>query len=541
MFFNNFYNPHARFRGIVEKSDENEMIIANEDQKKDLQNIAKGAGFLFAGTLMVYVLKFFYRLLVSRYLGPSDYGLLSLGEAIANVAIIFTTLGLSFGIIKLIPHYLSRDDPARVRGMILAILKISGLMSIFVAIVTILFSQYIAIGIFHKPLFVPIIIITAITIPFFTVTNSISNIFLAFQRVNYQNLINVAGRGFILLLLTVVAIAYDGKLFWIAVAYLFSHISSLIIGLYFLIRKKIFMISSEIKPKYEYYQLISFSFPIFLSGIFVQIMGWVDTLFLSALKEASEVGIYNAALPLVSTLSIFVSVVGNIFLPTASSLYAKNKTEKVAGLYATVSRWTFLSGLPIMLFMIFFSKQILTILFGAEYRTGHIALQILIGAYFLRLSFGPSSQALMMFNETKKIFYINSFAAVVNVILNYLLIPPYSMMGAAIATTGSIIIQEGLIFWIAKKKLGFVFSLKMYARYLLSGLIGISIIYWMSTHMSTNALTISVLALTYSTMYFIMLIMLGGFREEDLVIIQAIEKKFHINLNILTMLIKRFL
>ena len=103
--------------------------------EKVLQQVAKGAGLLFMGTFFVYFLKFIYRLVVSRYLGPADYGLLALGEGVLNIAFLFAILGLPSGAIKFISHYLGEKSAEKVKGTICSVFKIVVPFSILITFI----------------------------------------------------------------------------------------------------------------------------------------------------------------------------------------------------------------------------------------------------------------------------------------------------------------------------------------------------------------------------------------------------------------------
>ena len=504
-----------------------------------LKQITKGAGLLFAGTFVIFLIKFISRIIISRYLGPSDYGLLSLGDAVLNIAILFATLGLPKGAVKYISNYLALNQQERIKGTIISVSKIVILLSIFISVLMILFSEYIAIGIFHKEELIPIIIIFALAVPFFAFSNTLASIFLAFKKIQYRNYLNAVIRPFSLIIFIIIAILLNGSVYYIAIAYLLSHIVPVFLGPYLLEFKTFPLIKSKVKAIYDYKALFKYSLPLFYSGLFVTIMGWMDTFFLGSLKSMSEVGIYNAILPLVSTLTIFISAFGNIYFPISSELYAKKKFNEISKLYSTISRWTFLLTLPFLLLILTFPKDIIRIIFGSAYELGSIALQILILAYFLKAILGPGTQVLMTFNKTKVLFHVNSIAAIINFFLNFILILKYGLIGAAIATAISLIFHEGTIFLIAKRKLNFSYSIDLYFKYALSAIFPLLFVFVIvKNYFILNIFSLSVISFLYLNLYLFFLIIFRVFIKEDLIVIEAIEKKTKISLKIIKKYIK---
>jgi O-antigen/teichoic acid export membrane protein len=506
---------------------------------KTLQEIAKGAGLVFVGTFTIYLLKFIYRLIVSRYLGPSDYGLLSLGDGILNIAFLFSIIGLSSGLLKYVPHYIGKDNLEKVKGMIITTFKIVIPLSFIITIGIIVFSDYIAIGIFNNARLGLILIILALAVPFYATSNLLTGIFMAFKKVQYRNYLNAFMRPFSALIIVMIIIFLKGNIYHIAGALLLSHILTSLLGFYLLEFKTFPIIKSKIRAIYNYKKILAFSLPLFFSDIFMSFMGWIDTFFLGVFKTTTDVGIYNVVLPLVSTLTIFLSAFGNIFLPISSELYAKNDHKEIARTYSSVSRWMFILSLPVLFTVLFFSEEILKILFGEAYISGAFALQILILAYFARVVAGPAPQALMTFNKTKLLFYINSIAAIINFVLNYILIPKYGLIGAAIATAPSLLFRDCTLFIFAKVKLQFKYSLKLYFKYFVSAISPILIIFFfIKEKIEINLFTLIMIIIVYLIIYFTLLIILQSFTEDDLMIICAIEKKTGISLKLIKKLIK---
>ncbi|MEW5896869.1 MAG: oligosaccharide flippase family protein [Nanoarchaeota archaeon] len=157
---------------------------------KILQEIVKGAGLLFTGTLIVYIIKFLYRIIVSRYLGPSGYGLLSLADSVINLAFLFALMGIPPGIVKYVAHYLGENQLEKAKGMILASFKITIPLSIMITTAIIIFSEYIAIGIFHQEELSMVLVIFALALPFYAITNNLNGIFFAFKKIVYPYFTN---------------------------------------------------------------------------------------------------------------------------------------------------------------------------------------------------------------------------------------------------------------------------------------------------------------------------------------------------------------
>ena len=81
-----------------------------------------------------------------------------------------------------------------------------------------------------------------------------------------------------------------------------------------------------------------------------------------------------------------------------------------------------------------FSPYIINIFYGQLFSPAILALQILIIMAGLNYIYSPFYLVLVATNNQKKIFWISFIGAIINIILNIILIPYYSLYGAAVAT-----------------------------------------------------------------------------------------------------------
>ncbi len=165
---------------------------------------------------------------------------------------------------------------------------------------------------------------------------------------------------------------------------------------------------------------------------------WIGSLIIGGFLAEKEVGFYGAA-NRTSLLGIMVlTSFGSIFAPIISELYNKKEFQKLETLFKTTTKWIFTISYPIFLIMIFFSKSIL-FFFGEEYTAGSQCLIILAIGQMIS-SLGGSYGYMIMMSGRSKITLINAFIAFSsNISLCFILIPLYGIIGAAYASTISLI------------------------------------------------------------------------------------------------------
>lgn len=199
---------------------------------------------------------------------------------------------------------------------------------------------------------------------------------------------------------------------------------------------------------------LNVSMPLMLAQSITFIMGWTDQLMLGKMMEASDVGVYGVAFKF-ATLSVFVlTAVNSIAAPKISEMKSK---DDFAGLEKVVKHSTkliFWLTLPIVLIICLFPTFILRVS-GDTFVVGATALVILsLGKFFSSIS-GSVGSILQMTGLQKQFQNILLLAAIINVGLNYLLIPRFGIEGAAFSSLSCMVFWNTVMVIVVKRKFGF--------------------------------------------------------------------------------------
>lgn len=182
------------------------------------------------------------------------------------------------------------------------------------------------------------------------------------------------------------------------------------------------------------------SYPMAISNLAIFLMMTFDIVFLKKFKGDETVAYYGIVMKLVSVLfminnSVYISVSLKI-----AQLYTDDNRRELLNTLKQSARIIVLLTLPVVLFVCLFSKNILYF-FGEDYVKGNEALLILMVGQLLASFFGVSAIYLNMTGRQSIFQIVLVVAVLVNLILNIVLIPMYSITGAAIAFVSS------LLFW----------------------------------------------------------------------------------------------
>lgn len=206
-----------------------------------------------------------------------------------------------------------------------------------------------------------------------------------------------------------------------------------------------------VAPNYAIRSWLRSAIPLMFLGGMEIINARTDVVMLGAMQGSEAVGIYTVVNK-ISQLIVFVLVsVNSALAPTATGLYVRGQFEQLQQIVTQSARIIFLISLPIAGSLMIFGDWFLR-LFGSDFLRGQTALTILSVGQLVNASSGSVGLLLTMTGHENYTAIGVGTSALLNVILNLLLIPSWGIEGAAVATASSTILWNimGLI-WVQKK------------------------------------------------------------------------------------------
>jgi polysaccharide transporter, PST family len=184
--------------------------------------------------------------------------------------------------------------------------------------------------------------------------------------------------------------------------------------------------------KHMAFTLLKYSWPIVVVSLAASIQSYFDQILLGTSIGPEELSQYTVALSLITALNfvptiIYTSTAPEILLAKKKNTYLYH--QKLKRIY----RWMFLLSVGMILPFVLFSHPIVQLLYGKQYHQAGFYL-----AFFsLRLFFVNIGMAKQQFIVAENLFKFNMYSsiagAVLNVLLNLILIPRFASMGAFIA------------------------------------------------------------------------------------------------------------
>lgn len=367
---------------------------------------------------------------VARILGATEYGKFAFAIAFIYLLSILS----SFVSPQIITREFSQDKTKEKEYSSILSLKI--LLGLGTLILIFISSFFIVLD----PLIQKVIWILAI----YSFLNCFFEIFYAFlrahQRMEYEawakilQAICIATFGFFVILRfpSVENLSYG---------YLLASLVSLTIFLSFF-HLKVYRLSLE-WDKSIWKRILLMSWPLALVGTLTIIYTQIDSVMMGYFGQITETGWYNAVYKITGAALIPMVLISQSFYPVLSRAFKESK-ERIQKIWNSQMEIMIFLAFPITVGGIVLAPKIIDFIYDQSYAPSVLAFQILIlmvGIMFLYNSF---YQVLIVSDNQKKIFWAVFIGAIVNVILNLILIPKFSLYGAAVAT----VITNLLIFFL---------------------------------------------------------------------------------------------
>ena len=200
--------------------------------------------------------------------------------------------------------------------------------------------------------------------------------------------------------------------------------------------------------------LFKVSVPLLLGQSMMLIMGKVDLFMLANMTSSDQVGIYNIALKLSMLAYMGLMAVNSIAAPKFSEIHSSGNVDALKKIVQQSTKTIFWVTLPVIILFLAFPKSILSV-FGEEFKLAAMALIILSVSKMFSAISGSVGTFLQMVGKQNVFQNILIFTAIINIALNYVLIPSYGIDGAAFASALSGVIWNVLMIIYIKKNFGF--------------------------------------------------------------------------------------
>ena len=217
--------------------------------------------------------------------------------------------------------------------------------------------------------------------------------------------------------------------------------------------------------------LFSFSVWTFLSSGGLLIFTYADTILIGIFMTETDVGIYRVSFQLASVASFLVIVFHTVLFPRISKWHAEKQFSLIEYSMTRAFTYSLFLAIPVTAGGIILSGKLLYFFYGAAFEPGAPILIILLFIQIANIFMYLQTMCLNAMDMPKISFYITAASAVMNIILNILLIPVFGITGAAVATLVTITMNAVLAYQMLKSSVRVRVDLRTVPNLVVSSLI----------------------------------------------------------------------
>ena len=425
---------------------ENVTQLKKEYKKDTTRKQIRGSSLLLVGRLISVGINFFAQVLIVRFLSTTDFGAWAYGLAIVAFCQSFAIFGLDRAITRFVPIFHEKQEYHKLFGTI-----------ILVAGSVLLFGMLIVAGFYTAPeqlaglmkdgqAPVSLLLIMILLVPVEAIDALLSGLFASFtdpRAIFFRK--HVLGPS---LKLGAVAlmIFWKSSITFLAYGYLAAYLIG--VGIYVvvflrLLRKQgLFQHFSFDTIQFPVKEIFAFTIPLLSSDLVTVLMHSSDTLLLGYFHDTTQVALFRVVLPAAHMNNIVMAAFGMLFTPLAARLFAKNDYVGINDLYWRSATWMGVLSFPIFALTFSLARPLTVFLYGARYEQSWVILSLLSFGYYFSVALGNNGLTLKVLGKLRYVVIINVLAAVINVLVNLLLIPRYGALGAGIGTAGTLVVHN---------------------------------------------------------------------------------------------------
>lgn len=424
-----------------------ELLFTNRSAK---QTIVKNTIWLSAGIISSKIIRAFVIIYAARVLGAEGYGVFSYAMSLAAFFSLFSDLGLS----GVLTRELSRN-PEKKSDYIATASVIKIIMTVASFLITIGLSPILVKIEAARPL----IALAAFLVVFDTARMFIFGFTRARNKMELEGILTFITEACIALF-AIGIFVFSPSPFLLSLAYAFgSGLGTIFVflAIWKYARKIIGSFKKELV-----WPIVETSLAFAMVGIFGALMINTDSVILGFFKSAYDLGLYAVAQRPVQLLYILPAIIAVSIFPIVSHSAHNKKHEQSRKILEFSLIASLAIALPIAIGGIILAQPLMLLLFGAEYHGAVLCFQLLLSTVLFVFPGTVIGNAMLSYNMQKAFSLTAATGAIVNIVLDLLLIPRYGINGSAVATIITQIIANGINWYLLHERIPFSISTKLW-------------------------------------------------------------------------------
>ncbi|MBI2658415.1 flippase [Candidatus Woesearchaeota archaeon] len=416
--------------------------------KKALKNF----GIIFFISLVAAFFGYLVRVYFARSLTVEEFGLFYAVLAFLGIFGIFKGLGMDAALAYFIPKLKAESKFKDVKNSIAYAGIFLLVNNIIFMLLVLAFADFLGINYFKHKLSAMVLVFMAIGLFIDSFVLLIKYAFQGFQKMEMFSSIDLV-RMILILIFSFIFFKLGFGILSPVLSYILSPLMLVCIYLPYLYKENDRLSSGNrfFWDKKLAKSLASYGMHLTFLSSAGMIIAYSDRIMLTFFRSLEEVGIYSAVFPTAMLLWYIPDALSKVLLPLSSELWNKGLKKEIEEGLRLLYRYSMIIMLPASFLILAFSKFILELFYGADYSSGSAALQVLaVGMIFYSVH-KLNNNVFLGMGKPQINTKVTIIGAIANIILNFLLIPPFGFLGASIATMSAFFLMMGVGFYFLKK------------------------------------------------------------------------------------------
>jgi len=407
--------------------------IIKQFQQLTNKALERGFYYIFASSVLVKLIQMILLLILVRYLNKNDYGAYSYALNTYSFFALLSGMGIVTGLLQF--SSTAKDSEIKYAYLRYAI-RLGIITNTILTIILLIYVSFNRIPIENSKIYLYLM-------SFLLILSFLPKVLATFFRSVFDNkkyAVMIISNNLFLFAFAIIGILKNkviGLIFSQYIAFTCSIIVGIILMQKYRVKRSNIKISTQQKTEINRFSIISM-----ITNIFSSLVYLIDIFLLGIIiKNPLAISDYKVATIIPFNLMLLPDSIMMFVYP----YFAKKHQDKtyIKNNYLNLIKFSLIINGIMTIIILLFSPELIKLIFGVKYVNSEAPFKILMIGYFVCSSFRiPAGNVLFSINKVK-INLINSIiSGAINIILAFVLISKYGIIGAALSTTSIFIISS---------------------------------------------------------------------------------------------------
>lgn len=386
------------------------------------------------------------RIVLGKKLGPSGLGLYTIVFTVYMFGMQFAGFGIGSSLIRYIATY--HDNLPKIKELFSSGILMSIISGSVMGVLLYLLSGIISNQFFHNPQMTNLLRLTAFCFPFIAVQKVVVGTLNGLKEMKLYAIVNIVQNASVMIVSYFLVILLKMDVMGAVIGLV---IPTILVGLFSLIFTKNFFVQPNKLMNPVLKEISWFGFYVVLANSIGMINTQVNSLFIGHFMNETQVGYYAVAAIFVQGVTLLPHAIQAVTTPSIAIYYGKGELTKIRQLIKKTVFKTYEIIVCISFILVISGKFLITLLFTDEFLPAYLPLLVLLIGYTISAAYVSLGGCLSSIGKVSIVFKLSAICAGLNILLNIGLIPRFGLLGAASATSISLIFTSLINFYYLRR------------------------------------------------------------------------------------------